>query len=219
MICPKNNKSLVSEIEGNQLVVMKIYFFIFLFLTSYLAPLSAEIQKVNLTWTAILCRGLCGRELEKQFSRVKGVASITINQQAGSAELRWKPNEKFSFQPIHIAMALVGLGLRDIRLTARGTIRTDGKTFTLVSIGDNTVFTLLNPIIPNPHSYVPQTSTANRKLTPEMQQKLFDAQRTHKIAIIEGPLFEPYRSPPLMLVIDQISFEEQPQEKKLLKKK
>lgn len=193
---------------------MKTYFSIFLLLISYMTPLSAEIQKVNLTWTAILCRGLCGRELEKQFSRVKGVASISIDQQAGSAELRWKPNEKFSFQPIHIAMSLVGLGLRDIRLSVKGTIRTDGKTFTLVSLGDNTIFTLLNPIIPNPHSYVPQTSSANRKLTPEMQQKLFDAQRTHKIATISGPLFEPYRSPPLMLVIDQISFEEQAQEKK-----
>lgn len=168
----------------------------------------AEVEKVTISWTALLCNQRCIQQLDRHFSRIKGVAGVEFNQQAGMVELRWKPNVPFYVAPINIAMGLVGVSIKDIRVKVRGTIRASSKNYRIVSLGDNTSFTLLSPITPYRGTFATPFNPANRELSPEMRQKLYEAQKSNKIALIEGPLFMPERSPPLMIVLDQISFVE-----------
>lgn len=189
---------------------MKFIYLILAIFLSFSSSISAEIDKVTVTWTSVLCRDACGQLLYKQFSKIKGVSSVEVNQQAGIAYLKWKENVKFSFAPVNLAMQMVGLGLRDIRISVTGTVRATGKYFSIISLGDNTEFYLLSPVTPQGQGYVNQFNTANRQLSPEMEQKLFNAQNERKIVTIEGPLFMPWRSPILYLVIANMSVKETP---------
>lgn len=180
----------------------------FLLLSFFLtSSISAEVEKVTVTWTSVLCRDACGQLLYKYFCRIPAVSSVEVNQQAGIAYLKWKENQKFSFAPVNHAMQMVGLGLRDVRVTVTGTIRATGKYFSIISLGDNTEFYLLSPVTPT-NGYVNQFNLANRQLSPEMQQKLFNAQNERKIVTIEGPLFMPWRSPILYLVVASMNIKE-----------
>lgn len=183
------------------------------------SPIVAEVEKITITWTALLCNQRCIEQLERHFTRIKGVAGVNFNQQAGLVEIRWKPNIPFSFAPINTTMSLVGLSIRDIRVKVRGTIRASGKNYRIISLGDNTSFTLLNPVTPYRGTVTVEFNPANRELSPEMRQKLYDAQRQNKLAVIEGPLFMPERSPPLMMVLDQINFVENTQPENKLERR
>lgn len=173
--------------------------------------LSCEIEKVTLRWTAQLCKQSCTQGLEKQLLKVPGVESVTINMEAGMAELQWKANAPFAFIPVQRAAQWIGLYLTDVRVKLRGTIVQDGVNFSIRSLGDNTTFLLVASVTqPNQSQIVNQYSYYNRNLSNELKEKLLDAKRRSLIAELEGPLFEPRRSPPnpLQLVVDQLSFVE-----------
>lgn len=170
--------------------------------------LKAEIQEVTISWTAQECLGSCAKGLYDQFRKIHGVSEISINQSAGQASLRWEPNASFSYQPVQVAMQLMGLAINNIKVRVRGTIRNDSPTsFRLVSIGDSTSFTLAATPPPVKNQYVEQYNAQNRTLPKEMIQQLFEAQINDQIATISGPLFAPWRSPPLYLVIEKIQFD------------
>lgn len=170
--------------------------------------INAEIQEVSLTWTAGLCHAQCIKNLEMQFRRIPSVQEVQINEGAGKATLKLKKNMPYSFAPFNQAMELVGLSIIDIRVIATGQISNVGQDFVLISTGDNTTFTLINPIIPERSGYVVQynAGAVNRKLSPAMVQQMEDAKKSKQIATIQGPLFFPERSPPNLLVIEQIRF-------------
>jgi len=170
--------------------------------------IQAEIQNISLKWTAGQCNnGSCSNIFSQQFARIQGVSEFNINLPQGQATLHWKPGFKFTYGPINTAMALVGLSLNDIHVTVKGTITHDAKgNFTLTSLGDGTIFVLMNPIKPAKDQYVEQFSPYNRSLTPELQTQLIAGQTEQKIATITGALFQPERSPPLQLVIEDLSF-------------
>jgi len=172
--------------------------------------LEAEIDEVTITWTAGLCSSSCVKGLYDQFRKIPGVKEISINQSQGQAFLRWQPNASFSYQPVEVAMALIGLYVNNIKVKVRGTIVNDSPgVYNIVSIGDSTSFTLMAIPTPQRNQYVDQYSPYNRQLSPEMVKQLQQAQQKQQIATISGPLFMPWRSPPLYLVIENIQFSDQ----------
>lgn len=179
-----------------------------------------EVQQVILIWWKPgLCGAPCVKNLYKQLGRVPGVSTVNIDQAAGRAYLEWKPDRTFSFQPLNAAVRYVGIRVDDIRLKVRGHIIQEAAQIKLVSSGDNTSFTLLNPVIPQPRQYVEQWNPAARKLSPSLQAQLLEIAKKGEVVTIEGQFFEPYRSPPNHLVVEQVSTEpgnKEPQKNKLL---
>lgn len=166
-------------------------------------PLYGEIQWVSIQWTAGLCRESCVKGLNGQFSRIDGVSEIRINQDAGQATLIWKPNAPFLYTQVRNAMAMIGLYVRSMRIKVRGTLIHDRNTVVLVSLGDNTRFVLRGPITPSPDRMVQKYSMYSHPLSAELSGELLDVERAKKLIIIEGPLFEPERAPPLQLIVER----------------
>jgi hypothetical protein len=170
--------------------------------------LKAEISDITITWRAAQCIGRCQKLLSEQFGKIYGVSKVDVNLAAGQANLKWKPNVAFSFYQINTAMRLVGPAISNIRLKVKGKIQADRGQVKLISEGDGTTFYLLNPITPSGTKYVITGSIYNRQLSPDVRKQLLDAAAKKQLVIVEGPLFEPYRSPPLYLVIEHLSFED-----------
>lgn len=166
--------------------------------------LSAEIEKVILTWSS-LCTKQCAELLEKEFKKIRGVEAISINREAGVAEIKWKPNAPFAFSDLNIPTRLVGLSIRRVYLRVKGNITHDAKSVALISIGDYTRFDLLNPVVSEPLRQSPVNNLAARQLTPELRQKLISSEEQKMIATVEGELFMPGRSAALQLVVDNLS--------------
>jgi hypothetical protein len=173
--------------------------------TLFCTLLNAEIEEVVLVWQAPLCQEACVKELNRQLSRVRGVAAIDINQGAGRATLKWQPDVPFSFQPLNMATRFVGIRVNDLGLKVRGRIKGSAQSLQLVSEKDGTVFNLLNPILPNTNQYNTRNSVFNRQLTPEVAAQLLETAKKQQIITIEGQLFEPFRSPPNNLVVVRIT--------------
>lgn len=178
-----------------------------LYLTCF-QPVQAEILDVRVTWTAAECQARCNKLLLAQFGKIYGVSSVQVNQAAGQADLKWKPKVIFSFRPIDSALRMVGPFPNDVRVKVRGKIQHDPVNVKIISDGDGTSFYLLNPIIPSRNQFVIEDSAFNRSLTPDMRNKLIEAQKNNQMVTIEGPLFEPYRSPPLRIVVESLNIEE-----------
>lgn len=173
-----------------------------LFLTH---PLMSEIQKVQIKWAPASCQVNCAQLLAQKFQQVPGVAQVYMNQPAGQAELRWKPNVPFTYQSVYTAMQLVGLWYDDFRVKVRGTIRINGNQVTLVSLGDNTQFILVGTVQPQQGKYATEYNAQTRPFTPALFAQLQAAAAESRLAIVEGPLFMPERSPPLYLVVAQLN--------------
>lgn len=165
----------------------------------------AEIQRVTVRWTALSCDRFCAANLETQFRKIPGVANVVINQGAGQADLTYYPNAPFSFDPLNYALAAIGLPAMDVRVRARGMIQHSAQVVYLISQGDNTTFTLLNPVIPDMTGQAAEFNILARYLRPPLLQKLLQAQAQQQIATIEGPLFMPERGFVSALVVEQLS--------------
>lgn len=190
---------------------MKLKKIITIFMLSFgliqIKPLHAEIQEVTITWTAQECLGSCAQGLYAQFKKIPAVSEININQSAGRATLKWRPNAPFSYQSIDTAMRLIGLYINNIKVSVRGTVVHDSPTtFRVLSIGDHSSFTLLSVPTAAPNQYVVQNNVQNRTLPPSTINQLLQAQQNNQTVTVSGPLFEPWRSPPVYLIIEHISF-------------
>jgi hypothetical protein len=174
----------------------------------------AEIQRVNVQWTAQLCQDSCVRGLRDQFLRQSGVADADINQSAGQATLRWKPNVPFTYTAIQNAMSMIGLHINTLRVMAKGRISHDSNSVRLTSGGDGTVFVLLGLIQPSPTQYVQKYNVATHQLNDDMRDYLLQFEQSDQEVSIDGPLFEPWRSPPmaLQLIVEKIQPVENPQQ-------
>lgn len=167
----------------------------------------SEIQDVTITWTAQECFSSCTKGMYGQFRKIQGVSEISINQGAGEAVLHWQPNASFAYQPVQVAMQLLGLSINTIKVRVRGTLINDSQnSYTLLSIGDGTSFTLISIPSPATNQYVEQYNIQNRTLSADMIQQLQKAQQDQQIATVTGPLFMPWRSPPNYLVVQNIQF-------------
>lgn len=170
--------------------------------------LHAEIEQITFTWTAAECQANCAALLNLELSKIYGVSEVQVDLNAGQANLKWKPRIAFSYYPLNAAVRMVGPHIRNIRMRVKGKIKHDISNVKLISEGDGTEFYLLNPITPVAGQYVPTHSVFNRELTPDLKKQLLDAESKKQMVTIDGPLFEAYRSPPLMLVVENVSVED-----------
>lgn len=180
------------------------------------AALCAEVEEVKVTWTPGLCQEKCIKGLEQRFNKIPQLMNLSINQPAGVLKFQWNPTQPFTFTPINHAMEWIGLSINGIWVQVKGTIEGDGKIFRIISSKDNTSFTLMTRVYTtDPHQYVEEFNPENRfQLSPGTQEKLKEAQKNRQKVTIMGPLFEPERSPPLQLVIQQMTVEELPKKPK-----
>lgn len=184
----------------------KSIFSCLLFCGSIYSSLQAEIESITIKWTALECQQSCIAGLEKQFRNINGVADVVMNQPAGMATLRWKPDVALTFPPINTAMSMIGLSINILRVKVRGTISHDAKTVTLNSLGDNTRFLLMSPVTPKRYEMVEEFNPETHVLTPAQREQFLRAQDADQIAIVEGPIFEPERSPPLKIIVENVKF-------------
>lgn len=181
--------------------------FMALLVLCYKEQLPGEIQKVTVSWTPGLCQTSCVPLLTARLSKILGVETVTVQQFSGVAVLTWKKRVRFNYESINSAMRMVGLSAWTIRVRAHGKLQQDPNHDYLVSLGDGTVFELVNPVIPSLTAQTIQYNLQGRKLTPEMQRKLSDGVKGGKTVIIEGAIFMPWRHyVPVELIIDQLIF-------------
>jgi len=175
--------------------------------------LVAEVELVVLKWNPIPCKNNCPSLLQNRLEKSKGVVSVEMHPEEGRADLKWSPTIPFSFIPLNWALRYVGVREKDLRVRVSGHILGSGSNYSIVSRGDHTIFTLFNRAVPVNHlEYTTLFNSYNRVLSKEITAKLDEVMKGKKIAVIEGPLFMPERSPPdpLRLVIDTLSVEAAP---------
>jgi hypothetical protein len=167
-----------------------------------------EIQQATLSWSPGICKTECIRNLEKELRLIPSVSEVDINQSSGQAGITFKPNTPFTYHPFEEAMKANGLSILSFRLRVKGEISSQGQDFVLISAGDNTAFTLINPIVPERDSYIVQYNIKEKssKLTPTLIKQIEEGRKLNESATIEGPLLFPERSPPLLLVIEAVKF-------------
>lgn len=166
----------------------------------------AEIDPIIISWKAGECQTGCDVLLEREFRKLYGIEDLAVNIGSGQMSIRWKANQRFDYYAILSAIKKVGLHIANIRVKVRGMVRFEGANSVIISNGDKTLFYLLGPIQPEANRYTPTRSIYNRQLTFEQKAQLMAGEKSGSMAVIEGPLFEPYRSPPLFLIVENISF-------------
>ena len=176
-----------------------------LFSASY--DLNAEILQVTVTWNSGVCDPKCSNLLGEKFKKMKQVEEVSVNPSSGVAVIKWKPDAQFSYHLIKTNMQMVGVGVNEIRVRVRGKARGQGKNVSLVSLEDNTSFILVSPIMPNPDSLILYPNPYLRELDPKLREKILLEAKEDKVMVIEGPLYQPARSPPLQLVVERIQIE------------
>lgn len=190
----------------------KIFPLILTFVFMAAAPVMAEVQSFSMIFDAALCTPSCAAQLAQRLSHnTPGVVKAEVSQAAGRAEVVWSPTMTFSFQPINFAVRYVGIRPRLFRIRVRGTVQSaNGRDFTLISTGDNTPFVLRGPVQPSVNRYTEQYNPQTHFLNPQLIQQLSDVVKQKQTIIVEGPFFEPFRSPPNQIVIEAINVEEPP---------
>lgn len=184
---------------------MQKYLAMFLLTLLTYSNIHAEIEFVTVNWTPLKCQSTCVGLLHKEFSKIQGVAEISINQPQGFALLKWYKGAPFSSVSIKTAMKMVGLSWHNIRVRVKGSIEKNSNSIFIVSEGDHTTFELINPVIPDLQRQTAQYNQGARLLSPELRKQLLEAQAAHKTVVIEGPLFMPERSPALVLVVEKLT--------------
>jgi hypothetical protein len=174
----------------------------------------AEVELVTIVWKASTCPLNCARMLEAQLRTIPGVASVTVYPLVGRAELRWRPMMPFSFAPINTAVRSVGPSIFQMLVKARGVIRVNAGNYQLISLGDNTPFNLIGPVMARPGQYTISANIASHPISPELKANLDRAMMGGYVTLVEGPLFEFWRTPVLYLITEQIRFV-QPEAKSL----
>lgn len=165
----------------------------------------AEIETVTVRWTEALCDKGCADLVATHLRKLQGADVVKVNQSSGTADIQWKKDRPFNFYDINMAMRTVGPRIKDVRMKVKGTVVQDGKSFILISSGDNTRFILLGPIQASTRQYSVQYNPVAHPLTPQMQSLLIDAQKQKTIVTIDGPLFEPFRAPPMYLILENLT--------------
>lgn len=174
---------------------------IFLLIFFSFSCIEARVREVTITWNAPLCLSSCVAGLYDQFMKIPGVEEVDMAP--GRARLKWQPDAPFSFVPINTAMSMIGLSIIELRVKVSGAIIHNANSVTLVSKPDGTWFNLRSTPIPVPNQYVEQFNISNYSLHPQMYQELLEAEEKQQEVEITGQIFEPERSPPLVLIIER----------------
>ncbi|MFV0340085.1 MAG: hypothetical protein ACK5MA_05575 [Parachlamydiaceae bacterium] len=180
-----------------------------IFFSLVFASLSGDIDSVTVKWSAQLCQKSCIKQLNERFSKLQGAEKVSIDGMNGVMEIKWKPKAPFSYQTLDWNMRWIGLYMTYVRVKASGTVTSINKNYTLKSKNDGTTFNLIgNADASNPNLAVATNSIFNRPLSQAVIDQLKDAQKKNLTVTVDGSLFEPWRGPPLRLVVDRISVEQ-----------
>jgi len=165
----------------------------------------SEIEKIVLKWKPGFCSESCLVDLERKLNSIPDIAELKFQGAQSQATIRWKPNRSFSYGAIDRAMRYVGVNLREIFITVRGTIDHTTKEVTVESLGDNTKIILLSPITITSGEAAVEKNIQSHRLKRETRSQLVNAEDDEKIVKIEGPLFEPERSSPLSMIVERVT--------------
>ncbi len=164
--------------------------------------LSAEIELVTIKWPPGICTESCRLGLEKKLRTMNDVAEVVVTDV--QATLRWKPNHRMVYSSLENTMAMIGVSMDELQITVRGTIKQMGKEIKLISIGDNTEFTLLGPVQIDKNNAPILENPQTLKLSEETRQKFIAAEKQFKVVTVQGPFFEPERAPPYYIIAEKI---------------
>ncbi len=135
------------------------------------------------------------------------IESVSVNAKLGTATLKWSPKFPFSYQLIDSRLRMIGVGLIGIYMRVRGSAIPRGNKIALSSIGDQTQFILISPISVKPGDYAGFPDGSKLSLSPKLKKKITEASAERKDIIVEGPLYQGHRAPPLYLMIDRLQIE------------
>jgi len=179
----------------------------------YFPSIQAEIISATIYWRAANCTYSCPQRLAQRLqANVPGIGAINFNAAGGQASLSWKPNYPFDLVGIKNAMSWVGMSVQtmQVHLELRGLIQTtNGKQFTIISLGDNTPVLLLGPMEGRPgqalvtYSYNP----INYPFDQYKQQQLIQAAQSRIPITVSGSLIAIYRSPPMMMIVQNMKLD------------
>lgn len=157
------------------------------------SPLQAEIQQVDIFWTAAACDERCVRFLERQLKAIPGVQSVKVFPEGGTAELFWKPRSEFKWERLNLAMKRLGLKLKETQVSIRGTISHAGNNFFITSLGDATKLEILSPALLSETQYVERNNVQSHLVREPLRSQLLEVEKNHQLVLMKGPLFEPWR--------------------------
>lgn len=178
-----------------------------LFLSLAISSISAEIQRVTVHYTAMVCTEQCIVLLNSYLRQLPGVSNVMFNEGAGTASIAWKPNYPFEFQPVNYAVRRIGLQVDVMYVKFRGTIQVVGDHYYLVSLGDGTKMELLSSPVTTKLGRPEQFSYFTHTLNDHYKKLFREAQARHLLVTVEGPLFEPDR-PPLRIDVQTVDIPE-----------
>lgn len=164
----------------------------------------AEIQTAVVSWNPAFCREECAKLLSEAFNEVKNSSEVLVSPEQGQAVFTWTSGKRISYQMLKKPMQSVGVGLSEIFLKVRGTLRVRDDNFYLISTGDGMSFELVGtPSGQSPTRFM--SSSAQPRPLPDglkaLLTSLLDAKET---VIIEGLFYKAYRSPPYRLVASRV---------------
>lgn len=192
---------------GNMLLKNQSRILILISLLLISPPLYSEVLEVFVSWNNSGCKERCAELLHERFEKMPQVESVTMNPSAGNARLKWNPTSPFSYQVIKNQLQRVGVGLNELRVRVRGRGVPSGKGVSLISLGDNTRFTLISHLRNRPEKYISRPDGSKLDLSSNLQEKILNAAQEDKAIVIEGPIYQPHRSPPLYLVVSRLQIE------------
>jgi hypothetical protein len=186
---------------------------LFSFFAATTLPLVAEVERITVTWNNVMCNVQCGELIARRFGAMKELEKVEVNPSTGVANLKWNSKFTFSYVPIKTTMQMVGAGIDDVRVRVRGKAKEEGRDVVFYSIGDNTRFLLASPIRPDPRRQVVFPNPTLMQLDPDLRERIMTDAKQDKVLVIEGPLYKPWWSPPLplMIVIERIQVEKKEQ--------
>ncbi len=181
--------------------------FIFTLLVLSTQTLQSEVLEVFISWNSYLCDDKCADLIKRRFESMKQVESIEVNSGSGSAKIKWNPESLFSYQAVKTQLQMVGVGLSELRVRVRGKGVPQGKGAALISSGDNTRFNLISPIRGTPGEYIALPDGSQLSLADGLKEKILSSAQEKKTIVIEGPIYQGHRSPPLYLVVSRLQIE------------
>ncbi len=176
----------------------------FLLTLLYFPLIYAEIELVQLEWDVPFCDDGCAKLTQRYLEKIPEVAEVVVKKAAGQARLRWKPNVKYDYKPVNVAIHAAGPSVHQVRLVVRGTLEEKNDEWFLVSLGDNSRFRLLSVIHPNPREYNIRHSPYNRRLSKELREQLTKAKDEFRVVTITGPILRFYQFNPVDLIIENV---------------
>ena len=181
---------------------MKKIFFNLLFLLSVGRTLQGEVEEIQVKWNAFKCLSPCVDSIAQHLKGINTVSDVQINGQMGTAVMKWNQNIPFSYEPFRGAFAAAGgIYIREMRVRVSGKISHDSVNYYLNSSGDHSSFQLIGPIFTEPGRYTPK-NIASHPLTPEIKDRLNEAENHNATVVISGPLYLPSHYPRVLLAED-----------------